>query len=110
MNKSKNTAIYYRTNHPNHTDHGLEILNAHATKNSLNPIIFAEAANGIGVRPCLKKLLKMVSDNQINMVITNSPTRLARKTDELAAILAEFEKHSVELVIHQTGMEAAIHE
>jgi DNA invertase Pin-like site-specific DNA recombinase len=110
MKKTKPTvAIYFRTNHLNNMA-PLHNLEAYASENEFAPIIFLDVKNGVENRPSLNNLLNLVQNKQLDIIITNSLTRFARKTCELAAILREFQKYNVKVILPSDREGNAHHE
>lgn len=96
MKTKKRVAIYYRTSLSNNTASYKE---AHAKASGLEPLIFTDFNNGVTNRPALDSLLNHVRSNKVDIIITDSLSRFSRKRSEVSALLREFEKYNVQVVI-----------
>ncbi|MDS9470911.1 recombinase family protein [Sporosarcina pasteurii] len=96
-NLQSDAAIYCRTNSLENMKQ-LQNLVAYAKVNGLNPIILTDLASGVGYRPSLNLLLKLIRSKEINTIIIRSYTRLSRDKNELTAILDEFKKYNVKII------------
>jgi DNA invertase Pin-like site-specific DNA recombinase len=108
MKKQPRVAIYYRTNHFNNTS--LQHLEAFAKKYESEPILFLDIASGVRHQLALHELLFHVRSQKVDVIITHSLPRFSRKASEVAAILSEFEKYNVKLIIPNGRMEVTHHE
>lgn len=88
-------AVYDRINH---SDNMNLCLNS-VIKQAENKMVFIDYATGVETKPALNKLLELVESNKIDVIITYSLTRFARKTDVLNAILYKIQKNNVKLVL-----------
>lgn len=98
MKSTQRVAIYNRTNNAKNTAL-FSHLEAYAKERGLDPITFTDVKNGVEQGQSLKELLNLVRNNKVDIIITHSLSRFSRKASEVTAILSEFKKYNVQVVI-----------
>ena len=97
------TAIYARTASPSETalDWQVQALQGLASYLSLNVThIIRETASGLNFeRPGLCELMDLVNAHDVDTILMKDLSRIGRDTPKVLAVVEEFDKHGVKLII-----------